>query len=74
MGTVNDQIREAVRVEIARRASNQAQLAKRVGVSRQYLSDVMRGRAGNVPTLWQKVLDELGLELLVRPKGSTRSD
>ena len=68
MGTVNNHIREAVRVELARRVSNQAQLAKRVGVSRQYLSDVMRGRAGNVPTLWQKVFDELGLELVVVPK------
>jgi transcriptional regulator with XRE-family HTH domain len=72
MATVNERIREAVRVELARRGESQSQLAERVGVSRQYLSDVMRGRAGNVPALWQKVLEDLGLELVVQPK--TRSD
>ena len=65
MGTVNDRIREAVRVELARRASNQAELAEKVGVSKQYISDVMRARAGKVPAVWQRILDELDLELVV---------
>lgn len=68
MGTVNERIREAVRVELARRASNQAQLADKVGVSKQYISDVMRARAGNVPAVWQRILDELDLDLVVVPK------
>ena len=68
MEAVNDRIREAVRVELARRASNQAELAKKVGVSKQYISDVMRARAGKVPTVWQRILDELDLELVVTPK------
>lgn len=70
MGTVNERIREAVRVEIARRASNQAHLAEKVGVSKQYISDVMRARAGNVPAVWQRIFDELDLDLVVVPKNT----
>ena len=68
METVNDRIREAVRVELAKRASNQAHLAEKVGVSKQYISDVMRARAGKVPAVWQRILDELDLELIVRSR------
>lgn len=70
METVNDRIREAVRVELARRASNQAQLAEKVGVSKQYISDVMRARAGKVPAVWQRILEELDLEVVVQKKQS----
>jgi transcriptional regulator with XRE-family HTH domain len=68
MTTVNERIRQAVRIELARRDSNQAKLAKQVGVSPQYISDVMRARAGNVPEVWQRIFDELDLELVARPK------
>lgn len=68
MEPVNDKIREAVRIELARRNTNQARLADRIGVSRQYLSDVMRGKAGHVPAVWQKILDDLGLEIAVLAK------
>ncbi len=69
MATVNESIRQAVRIELARRDSNQARLAEKIGVSKQYINNVMRARAGNVPAVWQRILDELGLELVVRPKG-----
>lgn len=65
---MNRQIREAIRVELAKRNETQAALARRIGVTRQYLSDIMRGKAGNVSEVWQKVLDDLGLELVVVPK------
>ncbi len=68
MATVNESIRQAVRIELARRDSNQARLAEKIGVSKQYINNVMRARAGNVPAVWQRILDELGLELVVRPK------
>ena len=68
MEPVNDKVRQAVRIELARRDSNQAKLADRIGVSRQYVSDVMRGKAGRVPAVWQKILDDLDLEVVVRPK------
>jgi transcriptional regulator with XRE-family HTH domain len=66
---MNKTIREEIRVAMARRDINQSELASSIGVSRQYLSDYMGGKAGNVPRLWQKVFDELGLELIVKPKG-----
>ena len=72
MTTVNARIRQAVRIELARRDSTQAQLAEKVGVSRQYINNVMRARTGNVPTVWQRIFDELGLELVVRPKSDSR--
>ena len=68
MSTVNEHIRRAVRIELARQDMNQARLADGIGVSRQYLSDVMRGKAGKVPAVWQKVLAELDLELVVQAK------
>ena len=74
MEPVNDKVRQAVRIELARRDSNQAKLADRIGVSRQYVSDVMRGKAGRVPAVWQKILDDLGLEVVVRPKEARRAN
>lgn len=68
MELVNRRIREAVRIELARRDAKQARLAEEIGVSRQYLNDVMRGKAGNVPAVWQKIFDSLGLELVAIPK------
>lgn len=68
MANVNNKIREAVRIELARRDKNQAQLAHEVGVSRQYMSDIMRAKAGNVPAVWQKVFDALDLELVAKEK------
>lgn len=68
MEPMNDRIREAVRVELARRRSNQTRLAQQVGVTPQYISDIMSGKSGNVPTVWGRIFDELGLELTVKPK------
>lgn len=68
LDTMNDQIRQAVRVELAKRNSRQTELADRLGVTRQYVSSLMRGETGNVPDVWQRIFDELGLELVVKPK------
>ncbi len=68
MDTVNDSIRQAVRVELAKRDQKQIQLAERVGVTRQYLNDVLRGKSAHVPAVWQRILDDLDLELVVQPK------
>ncbi len=72
MEPMNERIREAVRIELARRDWNQARLADTIGVSRQYLSEIMRGKAGNVPAVWGKVFDELGLELVAKRRGDDR--
>lgn len=68
MEPMNDHIREAVRIELARRRSNQTRLAQQVGVTPQYISDIMSGKSGNVPSVWGRIFDELGLELTVKAK------
>lgn len=65
---MNRQIREEVRVALARRYDTQSKLARRIGVTPQYISDIMRGRSGNVPEVWQRIFDDLGLELVVVKK------
>lgn len=70
MTSMNDLIREEVRVALARKDLNQSELAERLGISKQYLNAYMNGKAGNVPRLWSKVFDELGLELVVQPKAA----
>jgi ribosome-binding protein aMBF1 (putative translation factor) len=65
---INSHIRESVRVELARKDMTQTDLAERLGVSRQRVNQFIRGRGGNLHGLWQKIFDELGLELVVREK------
>ena len=60
-----DVIREAVRVELARRRMTQTELAERLGTSRQHLSKAMLGGTSDLPQLWRDALNELGLELNV---------
>ena len=67
---MNDQIRQAVRVELAKHNRKQTDLAEQLGVTRQYVSSLMRGETGNVPDVWQRIFDELGLELVVQPKAA----
>ncbi|MDZ7799994.1 MAG: helix-turn-helix transcriptional regulator [Trueperaceae bacterium] len=62
------QIREEIRVAMVRQRLTQTELAKRVGLSRQHLNHLLTGHRGNLPDGWGKVLDALGLELVVRPK------
>jgi transcriptional regulator with XRE-family HTH domain len=66
---MNDEIRHAVKVALAKRKLTQGQLAQRVGITPQHFSRMMRGESSNVPEAWQRVFDELGLELTVREKG-----
>ena len=69
-----DVIREAVRVELARRQMSQTELAEQVGTSRQHLSKAMTGGSSELPKLWKDALDVLGLELVVKPERSSGGD
>jgi transcriptional regulator with XRE-family HTH domain len=64
---VNDQIRRAVRVELVRRDLKQKDLAKLTGVSEQHISDLLRGRSGNLAEGWEKIFGVLGLRLEAVP-------
>jgi transcriptional regulator with XRE-family HTH domain len=67
---VNDEIRRTIRVELARRDIQQKDLAEMTGLSPQHVSDLLRGRSGNLGEGWEKVLNALGLRLIAVPKES----
>ena len=68
METMTDDIREEVRIAMVRQHMSQTALAAEVGLSQHHVSALLGGRRGRLPIGWQKVLDGLGLELVVRPK------
>lgn len=68
METMTDHIREEVRIAMVRQRVSQTALAAEVGLSQHHVSALLGGRRGRLPDGWQKVLDGLGLELVVRPK------
>jgi transcriptional regulator with XRE-family HTH domain len=65
---MTDDIRHAVKVELAKRKLTQGELAKGVGITVQQLSRMMQGKSAKVPDSWQSVFDFLGLELVVKAK------
>ena len=71
--TVNEKVRNTVKQQMLKKALNQTSLAKRVSMSRVNLVRLLSGRSGQVPESWQKVLDELDLELVAVPKGADTS-
>ena len=68
MNTMTEHIRDEVRVAMVRRHVTQGEVAERLGISRQHLSAMLSGRRSRLPDAWEKLLDELGLELVVQPK------
>ena len=46
----------------------QVDLATKLDMKRQYLSEMLSGNIAAIPKSWQKVFDELDLEFLVVPK------
>ena len=68
METMTEHIREEVRVAMVRQHVTQGELAERLGITRQHLSAMLTGRRSRLPDAWAKVLDELGLELIVRQR------
>ncbi len=68
MNTMTEHIRDEVRVAMVRRHVTQGEIAERLGISRQHLSAMLSGRRSRLPDAWEKLLDELGLELVVKPR------
>lgn len=65
---MNDKIRHAIKVELARRSMTQTDLANALGISKQHVNRALSGDLGKVPPIWARILDHLGLELTVRSK------
>lgn len=67
MDSVTDKIREAIRVECAKRKWNQTNLAQNADLSRQQVSYLLN-EGGSLSEGWQKIFETLGLELVVVKK------
>ena len=67
---VNEKVRNTVKLQMFKRNISQTKLAEKLAMSRVNLTRLLSGRSGQVPESWQKVLDELDLELVAVPKGA----
>ena len=68
MKRMTDEIREVIRIELARRNWNKTKLSDETGLSRQYISELVNGKAGTLSPAWERIFEALGLELSVKPK------
>ncbi|TSA81438.1 hypothetical protein FNU79_15010 [Deinococcus detaillensis] len=60
---------KAVRVQLARLGINQAELERRLGVKPSVVSRALNGSPlDQRSTTWPAMLEELGLEVVIRPK------
>ena len=66
---MTEQIREQVRAVMAERGISQEKAAEALKVEQPSISRMLRPEGvGKVPESWEKLLDFLGLELVVREK------
>lgn len=68
MATMTDDIRTAIRIEMAKRNINQRELADGAGLTPQHLSQLLGGKIGNINEAWGKIFDYLGLEVTVKER------
>lgn len=64
---MDKEIRQEIRVEMARRGVSQRELARRLGVTPSALSQVVSGTRGTIPQSLLDVLAALGLTLKAVP-------
>ncbi len=64
---MTDDLRLQLRQHLAARHLSQAELGARIGTDRHTISRALATN-GKLPPIWQKMLDALGLELVLRPR------
>jgi transcriptional regulator with XRE-family HTH domain len=65
---MTETIIKQVRRAMEKQSISQGELSRRTGIERPNINRLLTGKSGKVPENWQKVLDELGLELVVKAK------
>jgi transcriptional regulator with XRE-family HTH domain len=70
MNSMNGTIRQTVKNHMRARDLTQRELARRTDMHETNLARLLAGRSGKINEGWQRVLDELGLELIAVPKGT----
>ena len=71
---MNDEIRQMVRIELLKKDIKQVDLADKLEVSKQYLSQLLLGKAGFMNPTWERIFDELSLKLIAVPDDEGRGD
>ncbi len=69
---MTDELRVQLRQVLAEHGLTQTALAAAIGTDRHTVNRALSSN-GTVPPIWQKMLDALGLELVLRPKASQRA-
>lgn len=70
---MNTKVRQKVREVMSSKEISTYKLAELAEMSQPNVARALSGRSGSVPTTWQRILDALGLELVVVPKGTDLS-
>ena len=65
---MTDGIREEIRIRFLKEDLNQAEIAEEIGVTRGYLNAALRGKKAGMPSVWERLFDFLGYELVAVPK------
>lgn len=66
--------RTVVKVALAERGMTLSELANRLGVPQQSLSRTIQQSPLNGKSHWPKILDALGLEIVIQRKGADNAD
>ncbi len=64
----DEKLREGINNYLRAAGTTQLELANRTQMAPQYISDFLNMRRGKLPKSLIRILDALGLELVVRPK------
>ncbi len=66
---MTDDLRAEIKKRIVESGKTQAAYAAEIGVDRQYLWRMLNEKIADAPESWIKLLEALGLELVVQKKG-----
>lgn len=69
---MTDELRAQIRQYLKDHGLTQTALAMEIGTDRHTINRALSSN-GSVPPIWQKMLDALGLELVLRPKTASRT-
>lgn len=65
---MNEQVRSFVRQVMLEQDISQGELSRRTGLARPAVTRLLSGTVGKIPENWQRILDELGVEIIAVKK------
>ena len=65
---MNSNIRSVVKQVMLEQDMSQGELARRTGLTRPAVTKLLNGVVGKIPENWQRILDELGVEIVAIKK------